>query len=67
LPAFGWYVTTFNSYEKTYGPLAGVIALILWLQLSSFAVPLGCELNAELERQAAETGASSEHVGGAKE
>jgi membrane protein len=56
---FGWYVATFNSYEKTYGPLAGVIALILWLYLSSFAVLLGGELNAELERQAAATDSSA--------
>ena len=49
---FAWYVGEFNSYEKTYGPIAGVIVLILWLYLSSLAVLLGGEINSELERQA---------------
>ena len=50
--AFGVYISNFNNYDKTYGPLGGVIVLVLWLFLSSVAVLIGGELNAELERQA---------------
>lgn len=48
---FAIYVRTFASYGKTYGTLGGVIALLMWFYLSSFAVVLGAEVNAEMERQ----------------
>jgi len=49
---FGFYVNNYSNYSKTYGSLAGVIVLILWLYLSSLSVLIGGELNSELERQA---------------
>jgi membrane protein len=52
--AFGWYVESYSNYSKTYGSLAGVIVLILLLYLTSLAVLIGGELNAELERRSAE-------------
>jgi membrane protein len=50
---FSWYVDNFGKYNQTYGALASVIVLLLWLFLSSFAVLLGAELDAEIERQTA--------------
>jgi membrane protein len=50
---FSWYVDSFGKYNQTYGALAAVIILLLWLYLSSFAVLLGAELDAETERQTA--------------
>jgi membrane protein len=50
---FSWYVDNFSNYNQTYGALAAVIILLLWLFLSSFAVLLGAELDAEIERQTA--------------
>jgi membrane protein len=51
--AFSLYVNNFGSYNKTYGALAGVIVLMLWLYLTSYIVLLGAEINAEAERQTA--------------
>ena len=48
---FSLYVSNFGSFGETYGALAGVIVLMLWLFLSSFVVLLGAELNSEIEHQ----------------
>ncbi len=48
---FTIYVANFNSYDKTYGSLGGVVILLTWLYLSSFMVLLGAVINAQSERQ----------------
>jgi membrane protein len=48
--AFAFYVSSFASYNKTYGALGGVIVFLVWLWISNIAVLLGAELNAEVER-----------------
>jgi membrane protein len=45
------YVQTLGSYEKTYGPLAGVAISMFWLWISVFLVIVGASVNAETERQ----------------
>jgi membrane protein len=48
--AFAFYVSRFSSYNKTWGSLAAVVVMLTWLWLSSVAVLLGAEINAEAER-----------------
>jgi len=48
---FSLYVTLFASYAKTYGALAGIVVLLMWLWLTSYAVLFGAEINAEAEQQ----------------
>jgi membrane protein len=42
---FSLYVSSFGSYDKTYGTLAAVIVLLLWLWLSALAILLGVEID----------------------
>jgi len=47
---FTLYAQTAGSYDATYGTLAGVVVLLLWLQLSMLMILVGAEFNAEVER-----------------
>jgi membrane protein len=47
--AFKVYLSNFADYNATYGSLGGVIVLMLWFYISSLAVLVGAEMNAEIE------------------
>jgi membrane protein len=48
--AFALYVSQFGSYNKTYGSLAGVVVVLVWMWITNLAILFGHELNAERER-----------------
>jgi membrane protein len=47
---FAVYISKFDSYNKTYGALGGVIIFLVWLWLTNVAILLGAEFDAELSR-----------------
>jgi membrane protein len=47
---FSLYVSSFGSYNKTYGALAAVIVLLMWLYLSAIVILLGAEIDAIREK-----------------
>lgn len=50
---FTFSVQRFGHFGATYGTIAGVIVLMLWLWMSSLIVLFGAVVNAELERRRA--------------
>ncbi len=47
---FSFYVANFGNYNKTYGAIAGVIVLLLWLWIANLSLLFGAEFDAEVER-----------------
>jgi len=46
---FSYYVSHFGNYNEIYGSIGAVIAMLIWLWISSFLVLIGGALNAEIE------------------
>jgi membrane protein len=47
---FSWYVSNFGKYNETYGAVAAVVILLMWLLLSAYALLIGAEINADYAR-----------------
>jgi membrane protein len=45
---FSYYVANFGNYNQVYGSIGAVIAMLIWLWISSFLVLLGAALNCQL-------------------
>ncbi|MDT2977238.1 YihY/virulence factor BrkB family protein [Staphylococcus argenteus] len=48
---FGWYISNFANYSKTYGSIAGIIILLVWLYITSFIIIVGAEINAIIHQR----------------
>ncbi|NBC97284.1 MAG: YihY family inner membrane protein [Deinococcus-Thermus bacterium] len=49
---FSTYLANFGNYDKVYGSLGAVIALLMWFYVSGFVVLLGAIIDVELTRVA---------------
>jgi membrane protein len=49
--ALGYYFRSFAHFNKTYGAMGAVIALMVWLYWTSFFMLVGAELNCELAKE----------------
>jgi membrane protein len=47
--AFSYYVANFGNFARTYGSIGGIIALLIWLYISSIIIIVGGEINAALQ------------------
>jgi membrane protein len=45
---FSYYVTNFGSYNKVYGSIGALIALMVWVQLVTIVLLFGYEINASI-------------------
>lgn len=61
---FSLYVSNFGSYNRTYGSLAAVIILLVWLYWSNLLLLVGAQLNTVLERRYGEEAEGLRRRGG---
>ncbi|HSJ68375.1 MAG TPA: YihY/virulence factor BrkB family protein [Anditalea sp.] len=45
------YVLNFDKMEELYGQISALIVLMIWLNVTSFVILLGAQVNAEMEHQ----------------
>lgn len=47
---FFWYLRTLTGYSLVYGPLTGVVVLLIWVYMAAMILLVGAEVIAEMER-----------------
>lgn len=48
--AFSLYLARFDSYNRIYGSIGAVVALLMWFYLAGFSVMMGALINVEMDR-----------------
>jgi membrane protein len=47
---FSFYITNFGTYNKLYGSIGVLIALMVWMQLITIVLMVGYEINASIHQ-----------------
>ena len=45
---FSFFINNFGTYNKVYGSIGALIAMMVWMQLNCFNLLVGFELNASI-------------------
>ncbi len=51
---FSYYISNFGTYNKIYGSIGAMIALMIWIYLISIILLIGYEINASIDQAAAQ-------------
>lgn len=55
------YVQNFDQLEDLYGQISALVILMIWLNITSFSILLGAQINAELEHQTKKDTTTGDH------
>ncbi len=48
--AFSYYVSNLNQYNKIYGSIGTILIVLLWININSYLLLIGFELNASIKK-----------------
>jgi len=57
---FSYYITNFGTYNKIYGSIGAMIAMMVWIYMISVILLIGYEVNASIDQAAAQSEENNE-------
>jgi membrane protein len=57
---FSFYITNFGTYNKVYGSIGAMIAMMVWIYMISVILLVGYEVNASIDQAAAQSEENAE-------
>ena len=57
---FSFYITNFGTYNKLYGSIGAMIAMMVWIYMISVILLIGYEVNSSIDQAAQENEENTE-------